>query len=544
MLMTVRVLMVAALLAGAVPGPAVPQQIPPDAAGAVDALNASPRHGEWASVRLSDGDSVRVWVAYPERSEPAPVVVVIHEIYGLTHWIRAVADRLAADGFVALAPDMLTMLDVPTDATGEPDRQAATAAIRTLDPGRIQAMISAVAGHGMTLPGALDRYATLGFCWGGAASFEHASRAEDRLLAAVVFYGTSPEAASLTRVRVPVLGLYGEDDARVNATIPRARDALGDGFTARLYDGAGHGFLRQQTGRDGANLRASEQAWPETLRFLRNVAAGATGAPPDSDIFLLDLRREDGGFVVSSAPRAVTNRPGYDNQPLFTHDGDALLYTSIRHGQADTWRYDIPGERAAQVTRTPESEYSPTPMPGSDRFSVVRVEADGSQRLWSFAPDGSDPRLVLPDLAPVGYHAWVGPRTLALFVLGEPPTLQIAEPGPGPGRVVASRIGRAIQTVPGGAAVTFTQQVDGEWWLMELNVTTGALRPVTRLLGPDGYHAHTPQGDILAAHGQGLFQLVEGAGWVEIADLSTHGLGTLTRIAVSPDGRRLAVVVE
>jgi carboxymethylenebutenolidase len=253
------------------PAPVAGQHLPADADHALEALNTSPRHGEWAMVRLPDGDSLRAWVVYPERSGPAPVVVVIHEIMGLTHWIRAVADQLAADGFVAIAPDLLTMQAIPSDATGEPDRQAATMAIRTLQPDAVQRQLRAVAEYAMALPAALDAYATLGFCWGGSASFEHAARYHDNLMAAVVYYGSSPAEESLGRVAVPVLGLYGGDDERVNATIPGARAALGGGYQALIFDGAGHGFLRQQTGRDGANLSASERAWPYTIGYLTGV---------------------------------------------------------------------------------------------------------------------------------------------------------------------------------------------------------------------------------------------------------------------------------
>jgi carboxymethylenebutenolidase len=250
------------------PALATAQHLPADAEHALETLNSSPRHGEWALIRMPDGDSVRAWIVYPERNDPAPVVVVIHEIMGLTHWIRAVADRLAAEGFVAIAPDLLTMHGIPTDATGEPDRQAATTAIRTLDPDAVQRQLRAVAEHAMALPAAMDSYASLGFCWGGAASFEHATRYHHNLIAAVVYYGTSPAEETLARARVPVLGLYGGDDERVNATIPRARAALGSGYRALIFEGAGHGFLRQQTGRDGANLMATEQAWPYTIGFL------------------------------------------------------------------------------------------------------------------------------------------------------------------------------------------------------------------------------------------------------------------------------------
>jgi hypothetical protein len=286
---------------------------------------------------------------------------------------------------------------------------------------------------------------------------------------------------------------------------------------------------------------------PLALAALAGLAlapAAAIAAQEATDIHLLHLQRVGNRLAVVGPPVAVTDRPGYDNQPGFTANGLAILYTSIRDEQADTYRYDIAMGASARVTRTPESEYSPTPIPGSDRFSVVRVEADGTQRLWSFGADGSDPRLVLPDVAPVGYHAWADAGTLALFVLGEPPSLRLAEPGPGGARVVAQGIGRAIQPVPGRRAVTFTQELDDEWWLRELDVGTGHIRSLARLLGPDTYHAHTPGGDILAAHGSRIYQLLEGGEWAEVGDVATHGLRGLSRLAVSPDAARLAVVAD
>ena len=251
--------------------------LPPDADGAVDALNASPRHGEWAMVRLENGDSVRSWVVYPERADAAPVVVVIHEIFGLTNWVRAVADRMAAAGFIAVAPDLLTMEDVPVDEAGNPEQQPAVAAIRALDEDRVHAQVRAVAEYAMGLDAALPVYGITGYCWGGSTTFEHATRYDD-VMAAVVYYGSSPGEAGLAEVRVPVLGHYGGDDARVNATIPRAEAALGGDYFPNIYDGAGHGFLRQQAGREGANLEASLQAWPMTIGFFR-AAAFFAGRP-------------------------------------------------------------------------------------------------------------------------------------------------------------------------------------------------------------------------------------------------------------------------
>jgi carboxymethylenebutenolidase len=244
--------------------------LPPSAEGALEALNASPRHGEWMMVRLANGDSVRSWIVYPERSDAAPVLVVIHEIYGLTNWVRAVADQAAAAGYIAVAPDLLTMEDVPVDAAGDPEQQPAVEAIRGLDTDEVHRQIRAVAEHAMALPAARSEYAITGFCWGGSATFEHATRYDD-LMAAVVFYGGSPSEEALARVSVPVTGHYGGDDERVNASLPRAHEALGDAFIANIHPGAGHGFMRQQDGRDGANLRAARKGWGMLLGFLDGV---------------------------------------------------------------------------------------------------------------------------------------------------------------------------------------------------------------------------------------------------------------------------------
>ncbi|HEX2077733.1 MAG TPA: dienelactone hydrolase family protein [Longimicrobium sp.] len=263
---------------GGGPSAAAAQQgLPAGAADADARLAASPRHGEWAMVGVDGGaDSVRAWVVYPERRDRAPVVIVVHEIFGLSNWIRAVADQLAADGFIAVAPDLLTGRNIPAGPSGEPLRDSVTAAVRSLDQGQVQRRIDAVARHAMALPAAQPRYGIVGFCWGGSVSFAHAVHAPT-LGAAVVYYGTSPASDQLGRVRAPVLGLYGENDARVNATVPPADStmrALGKVYEHETYPGAGHGFLRQQDGQDGANLAATQAAWPRTIAFFRRHLRG------------------------------------------------------------------------------------------------------------------------------------------------------------------------------------------------------------------------------------------------------------------------------
>lgn len=246
------------------------RQLPADAAGAPARLSASPRHGEWVIIRTGGSDSLRAWVVYPERSTKAPVVIVVHEIFGLSSWVRGVADQLAADGFIAVAPDLLTMKNLP-DGPDSVVAPLATAAIRTLDPAWVQRQLDAVAQYGMALPAAEKKYGMVGFCWGGGVSFAHAVHAPN-LGASVVYYGVSPKSEELASVRAPVLGLYGGNDARVNATIPPADSAmraLGRTYSPNMYPGAGHGFLRQQTGMEGANMAAAKAAWPATIAWFR-----------------------------------------------------------------------------------------------------------------------------------------------------------------------------------------------------------------------------------------------------------------------------------
>jgi len=256
--------------AATMPAADTSSSLPADAAGAAARLSTSPRHGEWAMIRTGDGDSLHTWIVYPERSTNAPVVVVVHEIFGLSTWVRAVADQLAADGFIAIAPDLLTMKNLPSGPDSLVAR-VATDSIRTLNPAWVQTQLDAVAKYGMSLPAATKKYGIVGFCWGGGVSFAHAVHAPG-LGASVVYYGVSPKTSDLASVTAPVLGLYAGNDARVDATIPpadTAMRALGKTYTYNIYPGAGHGFLRQQTGMNGANMTAARAAWPATISWFR-----------------------------------------------------------------------------------------------------------------------------------------------------------------------------------------------------------------------------------------------------------------------------------
>ncbi len=263
------------LLAAALVAPLAAQQaaLPADADGATARLNASPRHGEWVRYDAGNGDSVRMWVVYPERSDRAPVVIVIQEIFGLSDWIRGVADQLAAEGFIALAPDLLSGKGPNGGGSESMDQQAMVAATRTVAADERVRRLVAAARYGTALPSARHAVGVVGFCWGGSSSF-HLATAWPELGAAVVYYGSAPADSLLARVRAPVLGLYAGDDARVNATVPPAQAEmrrLGKRYDVHTFEGAGHGFLRQQPGREGANLRAAGQAWPRTIAFFRET---------------------------------------------------------------------------------------------------------------------------------------------------------------------------------------------------------------------------------------------------------------------------------
>lgn len=256
--------------------PSSDSTLPPDGSTAVARLAASPRHGEYAMIPVEGGDSVRAWVVYPERKTKAPVVVVIHEIFGLSPWIRSVADQLAADGFIAIAPDFLTGKRLPVSADAAASVPGAmdsiVSTIRTLDDAQIVRRIGAAARYGTSLPAATSRWGVIGFCWGGTNAFRTAA-SFPTLSAAVPYYGAvQPAKMDLTKTKAAVLAFYGENDARVNATIPTADSTLraaGVPFDKMIFPGAGHGFLRQQSGQNGANAAATRQAWPRTIAFFR-----------------------------------------------------------------------------------------------------------------------------------------------------------------------------------------------------------------------------------------------------------------------------------
>ena len=234
-------------------------------------LANSPRHTEVIEVPTPSGATVKALLAHPQGSDPAPVVVVIHGRAGWTPWVQALADQLAAAGFIAIAPDMASGKGPGGTGTEGLESDPAAKLVYSVTWDEVVERINAVADYAMALPAAEKRFAVVGFCWGGRTTYAYAGERPD-LAAGIVYYGGSPSAEVLARIKAPILGLYGEDDARVNVTIePAALEMkrLGKTYQYEIYERAGHGFLENQQRLEGANMAATQKAWPRTLQFLK-----------------------------------------------------------------------------------------------------------------------------------------------------------------------------------------------------------------------------------------------------------------------------------
>ena len=276
---------------------------------------------------------------------------------------------------------------------------------------------------------------------------------------------------------------------------------------------------------------------------LRSPAPEA--AAPSTDIYLYRFAR----FPLGSAVFNITNRRGYDNQPSW-NGNDRLLYTSQGGGQTDIYEVNFGRALIGRFTDTPESEYSPALTPDGDAITVVRVEQDSTQRLWRFPKDRSAPSLVLPDIKPVGYFAWLDVTRLALFVLGNPATLQIADTRTGTSRIVVSNIGRSLQRVPGGSRASYLRRVGARWMLETVDPTPradGSFDVDTIATMPDSadYVVWRSSTELYTAGGSRIYRMrLPEATWVLIDDLAQQGIRRISRLALSPDGSRLALVAD
>jgi carboxymethylenebutenolidase len=262
-----RALLLCLLLAGLSIGTTTAQD------WAKERLNKSPRHSEWVDLKHGDR-TVKAFVVYPEVKTKAPVVIVIHEIFGLTDWARNLADELAAAGCIAIAPDLLSAPG--KDTQSYPDQDAAIKAISALQDAQIFPDLDAAADYAMKLPACDGTLAVTGFCWGGGKSFAYANH-NPHLKAAFVFYGPGPEsAAQAAKIACPVHGFYAEDDARITTTVAKTKEIMraeGKPYEPAIYPGAGHGFMRAGEAPDAseANRKAHDSAWDRWKSLLKKL---------------------------------------------------------------------------------------------------------------------------------------------------------------------------------------------------------------------------------------------------------------------------------
>jgi carboxymethylenebutenolidase len=234
-------------------------------------VDKSPRHREWVTV-THDGRKVETFVAYPEASKNTPVIVVIHEIFGMSDWVENVADEFAAAGYIAIAPDLLSGMAPKGGGTKEFASGDVGRAIQKLPPDQITADLNAVADYGLKLPAAAKKLFVTGFCYGGGQAFRFATNRTD-VAAAMVFYGTPPDKESMARIKAPVFGFYAGNDQRVDATIPDTianMKELGKIYEPVTYEGAGHGFMRagEQPDPTAANAKARDEAWARIKKIM------------------------------------------------------------------------------------------------------------------------------------------------------------------------------------------------------------------------------------------------------------------------------------
>ena len=238
-------------------------------------LEKSPRHGEWVKLK-NDKREVLSFIVYPEIKEKATAVVVIHEIFGLTDWVRLVCDQLAEAGYIAIAPDLLSGAGPKGGGTDSFDGEAVRKAIMSLPANQITGDLNAATKYVAKLPASNGKVAVAGFCFGGSQSFRFATN-NKTIKAAFVFYGTGPEAeADIKRIEAPVYGFYGGNDARVNMTIPKSTElmkAAGKTYDPVTYDEAGHGFMRagEDPAGNEANKKAKDAAWKRWKELLKKI---------------------------------------------------------------------------------------------------------------------------------------------------------------------------------------------------------------------------------------------------------------------------------
>ena len=329
------------------------------------------------------------------------------------------------------------------------------------------------------------------------------------------------------------------------------------GCAAGERDEAGMGAGEEQAAMEDSGAGLSFPAappdgpMPEIGAAPEDYVPTAAGAPA-TDIWLGTLARDGGALSISSL-EPLTDRDGYDNQPSFLLDGSAILHTAaLDRRQTEIMRIGVTfrtGSGAGpgvpeQVTHTEASEFSALQIPGQEAFSAIH-EIRGKQYLWRYDLSGEAIGPIFATAEPVGYHAWANEHVVGMFILGSPATLQVGDALSGEIRIVAENPGRSLHRIPGTEEISFVRKVsDEEWWIERLDPAAGTAARITRTLPGHEDYAWTPESEIVMGDGARLFAWSEGSDWTEIADFADRGVEGITRLAVSPDGARIAIVAN
>jgi len=269
-------------------------------------------------------------------------------------------------------------------------------------------------------------------------------------------------------------------------------------------------------------------------------------AQQGSDIYLFDFKMDESFFSLSN-PQNITSNVGYDNQPHFLPDGKSLYYSADDgFGQTDIYRYYLSSDSERRITYSPGSEYSPIPTPDGDNVSCIILEQNGTQKLWKYRSNGGLATLV-SDLEPVGYHVWYGADKLGLFILDDQNKLVVHDLASDTSAEVDKNIGRTLLRIPGTNHVSYVKlKSDENWIIMRLNMVSMEKSEIIKSLPGSQDYTWSKDGIMLSGDGERLFKFnpATDATWVEIANLKDYGLNTFNRLALSPDGTKLAMVVN
>ena len=264
--------------------------------------------------------------------------------------------------------------------------------------------------------------------------------------------------------------------------------------------------------------------------------------PPATDIFLFDLEIKNNNILIKNG-KNITNRNGYDNQPSFSKDGMNLLFSSIRdNNQSDIYMYDLIEKDILQITNTIESEYSPTPI-SNNGFSTVRVEKDDSQRLWKFYKNKFS--ILIKEIKTVGYHHWIDNENIALFLVGEPHTLNIYNLKTKKLNFIANNVGRSIHKIPNEDAISYVSKLSNDLWeITEFNLKTNKSIKIIRTLKNSEDYTWLPSGDILMGKEKTLYKFnpLKDRFWLKVINLSDTGINNINRISVSSKLNKIAIV--